>query len=163
MSGRDKSCEEMLEERFSGAMDNLAVVLNGRVPGENDANDCGKKYIEGILCFQCPAWVPDDLGWTPYVVQVQLSWGGPADGFIVEVDDKYRFIRARYYYQDWGDYAEKFLSAGQTEMLEEVIGETLEMWIAENQGDLTEWLLEADKENDEEEDEEEIDDDDPYR
>ncbi len=31
-----------------------------------------------------------------------LSWGGPADGFLFSKDGK----KIKYYFQDWGDYAE---------------------------------------------------------
>ena len=43
-----------------------------------------------------------------------LSWGGPAEGFLFSRDGK----RIRYYFQDWGDYAEKQLSGKDLDTLQ---------------------------------------------
>lgn len=150
------NCEERIRERFQWAMTELEGIFEepeveydedgDEIEPEEDADETRQErwgeYIEGILCFQMPAWVPEDLTGT-YIVQVELSWGGPADGFLVELDRDKRFYRARYYFQDWGDYAERWLNNNQVELLEQVIGERVETWIDGNEDDILEWMQEA--------------------
>ena len=43
------------------------------------------------------------------VYDIQCSWGGPSDGFLVEVDDE-EIVAIKYYFKDWFDSAEMVLS-----------------------------------------------------
>lgn len=153
------NCEERIRERFRWAMtelenifeepeteyddeDSEEVIEADQENADETQQERWDAYIEDILCIQMPAWVPEDLTGT-YIVQVELSWGGPADGFLVELDRKKRFSRARYYFQDWGDYAERWLNNSQVGLLEQVIGEFVENWIDNNEDDVLEWMQEA--------------------
>lgn len=48
------------------------------------------------------------------VVEIQLSWGGDGDGFLIEIDDNHNIIGGKYYWEDWGVYEEIELSDEET-------------------------------------------------
>jgi len=45
------------------------------------------------------------------IYDIKLSWGGPEDGFLVEVDPDYNndIVSIEYYYKDWMDGAKREL------------------------------------------------------
>lgn len=179
MSNEQKTCAERLPAQYGRAMHDLWLAYLsscgkdeyvGHVTCEDgvefdyefeiEEGQHVDAYRRGILCFQAPAWKPSAYRPDLYTVQVQFSWGGPADGLLVELDhsDHMNIVRARYYFQDWWDYAERFLSDEETEWVEQVLWEYLENWVAENEDDLLETMREwGDGEEDEEEGEDEED------
>jgi hypothetical protein len=52
--------------------------------------------------------------------KVQLSWGGGADGFLVDIDDNGEVIGGRYYWADWGVYEEVELTEEEAELVAKV-------------------------------------------
>jgi len=49
------------------------------------------------------------------VYDIQCSWGGPSDGFLVEVDDE-EIVSIKYYFKDWFDGAEVILSGSDFDL-----------------------------------------------
>ena len=108
------TCEEQIKEMLESAMENVAQ--GNKSPADK------KEYIEGILCVQAPAWDVDFIHpQAKRYAQVQLSWGGPADGFLVEFDEGAKIVQIRYYFQDWWDYAERVLSEGETKAVSKLL------------------------------------------
>jgi len=134
------TCEERIDKHFRGAIEDILLVVQS-LDKDFDLQELYQDYFEGVLCFQEPAWDVDNYSsYTHVIVQVQLSWGGPADGFIVEMDAELDIIRVCYYFQDWFDYAERFLSPNQMMSFSEVYSEILYDWVQENYDDLLEYM-----------------------
>jgi hypothetical protein len=56
-------------------------------------------------------------------VQVELSTGGPADGFYITIDPEDRRIeRIEYYFQDWWDGATRRLGGDEFDLVESMFG-----------------------------------------
>ena len=52
------------------------------------------------------------------VYTIELSWGGPADGFKVYCDPDFaEIIAVKYYYADWFEYKERSLSSQELELI----------------------------------------------
>ncbi len=62
------------------------------------------------------------LGITKRIVyKVELSWGGPADGFLITVDaDSHEIESIEYYFQDWFDGAKRELTGDEFEVVAEM-------------------------------------------
>lgn len=58
------------------------------------------------------------------IVQIQMSWGGPADWYEIELNDKNEVIGGKYIFQDWGDVSEKEIEIEDAEMIAEMYGIT---------------------------------------
>jgi hypothetical protein len=54
--------------------------------------------------------------------KIALSWGGDADGFLIDIDENGEVISGRYYWADWGIYEEVELTEEETEMVAEIYG-----------------------------------------
>lgn len=51
-------------------------------------------------------------------VCIELSWGGPADGFKIYLDKQSREpVSGCYYYSDWGWYEEEWLRPADLDMI----------------------------------------------
>ncbi|MHA1329603.1 MAG: hypothetical protein ACTSR2_00865 [Candidatus Hodarchaeales archaeon] len=55
-----------------------------------------------------------------YRITIQLSWGGGADGFILEYNKDKELIGGFYYWADWGFYQELPLTLEEAERVESV-------------------------------------------
>ena len=56
------------------------------------------------------------------VYTIELSWGGPADGFKVYCDSDFAEITAvKYYYADWFDYKEKSLTSQELDLIKPLL------------------------------------------
>jgi len=42
-------------------------------------------------------------------IKIQLSWGGPGDGFKLYLNDQGQVESGLYYWEDWGVYAQEWL------------------------------------------------------
>jgi len=58
--------------------------------------------------------------WETY--EVILSWGGDADGFLIDIDKNGDVIGGRYYWADWGKYEEVNLTDEEAEIVADVYG-----------------------------------------
>jgi hypothetical protein len=88
----------------------------GVTPDDSWDKETVDDYIEGIL----------EATALHTVYRVGLSWGGPADGFLVYVDPKDKTIdKIEYYFQDWFDEATRALSGSSFDLVEEIILQVL--------------------------------------
>jgi hypothetical protein len=54
--------------------------------------------------------------------KIELSWGGDADGFLIDIDENGEVVGGRYYWADWGIYEEVELTEEEAEMVAEIYG-----------------------------------------
>jgi hypothetical protein len=54
--------------------------------------------------------------------KVELSWGGDADGFLIDIDKDGWVIGGRYYWADWGIYEEVELTEEEASMVADIYG-----------------------------------------
>lgn len=67
-----------------------------------------------------PLWVENVS-----VLHVQLSWGGPADGFYIWLSPEGEINNIVYYFQDWFDGAEKKLTDNDFNIAEKYLSQAL--------------------------------------
>jgi len=155
------TCAERIQEYMTSAMQDISEIIDRADDDDYETSqELYDNYMEGVLCIQTPAWDVADLNYhTVFVVQVMLSWGGPADGFIVELDDERNIIGARFCLQDWFDFAEKELVDQEVENFVQIWEEVLGDYVYENMDDLLDYMEELNH-SDEDEDDDETDDED---
>lgn len=90
-------CEDFIDEALEDAIDDMRSILNCRDPFE--------KLNESILAYDRDG---EDM-------KLELSYGGPADGFIFKKDGS-----IVYYYQGWWDGAERELTGHNKKIMERI-------------------------------------------
>lgn len=97
-----KKCSERLPKELEKRLKEIREALE-----DEEKYD---EYFEGILGIS-----------KRIVFTVDLSWGGPADGFIITVDPETREIEEiEYYFHDWFDGATKKLEGEEFELVSEM-------------------------------------------
>jgi len=113
MKMKNLSCEERIDEKLRSRITEIEKVLNlykNSEDGSFEYKDC--RYENIIDWINSYALSFSDH--SKYRAKtLELSWGGPADGFIFFEDGE-----IRYYFQDWSDGAERTLSGKDREILE---------------------------------------------
>jgi len=116
---RDKSCEERIDREYKYEREKLLVVTGMvEMPDEwytsddydrDDVADMIDRYRERALWMSA---TEDNNGHGVEIPQglrgvtIEMSTGGPADGFVLGVEGwGFEVVRAWYYYQDWYDGA----------------------------------------------------------
>lgn len=51
------------------------------------------------------------------VINIQTSWGGPADGFEIKISNEGEVMNGVYYRADWGEYEEYELTGEEAEIV----------------------------------------------
>lgn len=125
-------CADLIESRLRETMEELRNTLkkeNGDTREEwsdeeedyVDVDDFPEdtesldEYLQGVLSISASI-----------EVDIQLSWGGPADGFKIHLDSEGGVEDGYYYYADWFDYAERKLHSDELDDVERVFGGYLE-------------------------------------
>lgn len=117
---KQPTCAELILEqkkrelaRIKQAIANSEAEAEEPEEGDPDFENMGI-YAEGILAIER----------LPIRFEIQLSTGGPADGFIVELDQDGESIeRAWYYYKDWFDSAETELFGSELDLVRTMFAE----------------------------------------
>ena len=153
------TCAERIQDYMASAMQDINEIVDYADDDDYEKyEELYDNYMEGVLNIQAPAWNVENINpHTVFIVQVQLSWGGPADGFIVELDSDGNIIGVRYYFQDWFDYAEQVLIVSEQENFDTVWGEILGDYVYSNMDELLDYMQElkdsdVDNETDDEDD-----------
>jgi hypothetical protein len=97
-----KTCEERIGDRLKGRLTEIKAAME---------DDNKREEFEDSI-----------LGITKRTVyKIELSWGGPADGFLITVDaDSHEIESIEYYFQDWFDGAKRELTGDEFEAVAEV-------------------------------------------
>lgn len=119
---RQKTCTELIGEQKQRRVARLQAALANEYnepPGDNAVDfENIETYQDGVL----------EITRLPVRYRVLLSWGGPSDGFILELDDAGQEIeRAFYFYQDWFDGAEVELFGDDLKAVCQMFGYLAEM------------------------------------
>lgn len=101
----DKNCKQMLAANYPERMKEMRLL--NRL-SKTDTEKYQDKYNEIVLSCEYNYMFKSNL--------LLLSWGGPADGFLFSKDG----LKVKYYFQDWGDYAEKKLSGQDLKTMQEL-------------------------------------------
>lgn len=94
----DTSCKEQLKARYGDAIADMKRLLHSK--------DWEQDFNQEVLSWEYNHQFKSLL--------LLLSWGGPADGFLFSPAGK----KVKYYFQDWGDYAEKALTGKDLEIMQ---------------------------------------------
>jgi hypothetical protein len=110
---KQKSCEERIDEHLQGRVEEIKEVLNQYGEDEKIKFD-GCEYEDVIEWLNCWALAYED---DPHyrAKRLELSTGGPADGFIFFEDGS-----IKYYFQDWFDGAERELYGEDEAVLQDL-------------------------------------------
>lgn len=108
MTNQTKTQEEKARDYLKGRIENANKALTL----EPDAEDGADFLHQNIL-----AATPE------IVVTIELSWGGPADGFLFYFNGDKELEKITYYFSDWGTYDEITLSREDQEIIEQIYGE----------------------------------------
>ena len=97
---REKTCEERVEDRLGGRLDDLRELLNAE---DNETDELGSLCDYGLsVDYVAPGTFNDQReGYVRY----QLSWGGPSDEFRFFVNPDGSVHRVEYWFLDWFDGA----------------------------------------------------------
>jgi len=117
---RKKTCKEVINEKLKERIKQFEEVLKLAEESENGSfvvDDCEYEDLIDWINQTALAY-SDDL--TYRGKKLELSWGGPADGFIFLEDGN-----IIYYYQDWFDGAEEWLSGHEYEVMKEIFERAL--------------------------------------
>lgn len=98
MTTKTKTCEDRIQENLEDRLKDIKDILQ--------ADDPIEKLNE------------EALSWNGY--KLELSWGGPADGFLFARDNENNAVNIRYYFQDWFDGAEVTLYGADFDLLEQL-------------------------------------------
>lgn len=99
-----RSCIDRIEGQYASELEDITSMIgwynawskaSGR-PAEYRAERARTRIEESILSAEIEG---DRL-------HVQMSWGGPSDGFYADVDKDGTLDNVRYYFKDWFDGAE---------------------------------------------------------
>ena len=135
---KQRTCEERIDAELKHEMECLERAhLEGQwlitCPG------CGHEWASDEQddqcpeCFECESLKYEETDEGPYHErileasplytrhQVGLSWGGPADGFYVDVSDE-EIVGITYYFQDWFDGAKRRLRGDAFDLAARVLG-----------------------------------------
>lgn len=105
---KTKTCRERLSKVLQERLDEIREAIK-----DEDKRDV---YYESILAVA-----------KRIVYDIQLSTGGPADGFKIIVDPESMEIEAiEYYFADWFDYASVSLTGKDFKIVEEMFYPLLE-------------------------------------
>jgi len=92
-----KSCAERIDEQLEGRLKDIKEALK--------SDKKRQEFEEGIL--SCDKRIS---------FKICLSYGGPADYFIINVDpEDHQIMSIQYQFQDWFDGAEKYLEGDEFE------------------------------------------------
>lgn len=140
----NKKCEELIDERLKGAMQDIENALRGTHytcqdcglewygEGEDTCPECDSDYLEERPSLEKYEENMLDIAPVSIKVRMGLSWSGPADGFYVYLDPEDLMVdRIEYYYQQWFDGATRQLWGEELEMAERLLGE-MARWAVEN-------------------------------
>lgn len=127
MSDREMKCEELIDDRLAGRLEDLLpdwddeeVVKTLAEEFDIDQNDLCQDadltyevqdkhrdlVCEGVLSVEVRK-----------SYRVLLSWGGPSDGFDFVFDKEGDLVECYYFYQDWFDGAKRPVDMKQAEEL----------------------------------------------
>ena len=94
-----KNCKERIKNKLENRLEDIREAL------ENDEKR--EEFEERIL--SCDKSIS---------FKICLSWGGPADYFIIEIDPEDHQINSiKYQFQDWFDGAEKYLKGEEFDLV----------------------------------------------
>lgn len=123
----DERFEQEAQENYKREMERLSEAIEP----EYTCNGCGETFYstDERDYVECPECLSDDVSTeaeetredyeqgvlafdkvTTY--QVTMSTGGPADGYILHVDDDGYITSAEYWFQDWFQPKRKFVLVG---------------------------------------------------
>ena len=123
----DKKCEELIDDRLAGRLEDLLPDFDDEevvktladdfgtdregVESSNDLkyavmNDHRDRACEGVLSVEVRK-----------SYRVLLSWGGPSDGFDFVFNREGDLVECYYFYQDWFDGAKRPFDMAQAEEL----------------------------------------------
>jgi|694.fasta_scaffold00458_18 hypothetical protein len=123
----DKKCEELVDDRLAGRLEDLLPdwddeelvktladdfdtdregVESGDDLKHAVMNDHRDRACEGVLSVEVRK-----------SYRVLLSWGGPSDGFDFVFNSEGELIECEYFYQDWFDGAKRPVPMDQAEEL----------------------------------------------
>jgi hypothetical protein len=142
MSAKQPSCEERISDELAARLTDIRDETpefidcancdgTGTVVIEHngDQGDCA--FCEGTGEVENPAYdenesgPPEPLGIfskRQTVVSIELSTGGPADGFRFTFDEDGDLERAEYYFQDWFDGATRKLDQDEAQAVIDAYG-----------------------------------------
>ena len=101
----DRICAERISEQLAGRLKQFDEIDCATQSDNEDISDAAYSRIDEL-----PLSIE-----TRRVVEICLSWGGPADYFIVTLDDDGDIEEVRYRFQDWGDVADVTLTGDDFE------------------------------------------------
>jgi len=109
---KDKSCEKRIDEHLQERLEEVRQAISNSGSDEVAVN--GEKYDDVIEWLNC--WTlcyADDPHYR--AKRLELSYGGPADGFRFFEDDT-----IEYYFMDWFDGATRELHGNDKEIMQEL-------------------------------------------
>lgn len=104
MTNREDSCEDRIDKKLESRIKEFAEVIRLSEESEDgnfEVDDCEYEDLIDWINQTCLSY-SDDLHYR--AKKLELSWGGPADGFRFFVDET-----IQYYFQDWFDGATRDL------------------------------------------------------
>ena len=105
---KTKTCAERIGEHMKGRLEAMrAALIHEQQKSDSDDDENDEDYEESLECLR-----ESVLAVTPSIrMRIELSTGGPADGFYIYLDWETKEVMAGlYYFQDWFDGAERYLS-----------------------------------------------------
>lgn len=122
-----RSCASVIHEEL---LDELEKIRAFNAGPEHECQECGLVWHEGEdSAWECPDCGSEHfdtynedypmIGFGRQYIRyrLEISWGGPADGFYIDVNPEDREIeRITYYFQDWHDGAEMVLSGSDFDL-----------------------------------------------
>ena len=136
---KQASCEDRIEEQLNRTVAEMEYAVEPAVCMDCEHVIRWDEWNGKLVCPECESdnvemsrdhnedtiqeWREGCLGVEIIMVaKVQLSWGGPADFFKVELDsDGYTAQSGTYHFQDWFDGAERKVGPNVLELLDELV------------------------------------------
>lgn len=108
----EKTCAELINEKKNYELKTVKETLKSNSKTDN--------YLNDVLCYM-----------KKIIINVQLSWGGPANGYKFHIVDN-KIVSIYYYYQDWFDYAEIELEDKEFNQVNSLLGESVLAQLEQN-------------------------------
>lgn len=112
MTNREDSCEDRIDKELEYEMKRFGEAIRLSEESENGDFEIEECEYEDLIdwIYQQALSYSDDIHYR--AKKLELSWGGPADGFRFFEDET-----IEYYFQDWGDGATRILYGGDYDIM----------------------------------------------